>query len=606
MLRAIFLSVTLTAVGLAPLHGQTALTDLGAGQYLGQYQGGLYPGGVNSPPAAHQAAALQAAHSVVPRDRHGVPSPQGLIGFASISMSNANQEWTAFKRRADLDGHRNARVVLVNGAEGGQSLDVIANASAPYWDNLDQRIAAAGLTDEQVQVVWLKMADAQPTTLVFPDHAHNARANALEVLHILKNRYPNLAIAFFSSRSYGGYSGVANRSEPLSYETGFATKWLIRDQIGGLPSLNYDPVNGPVVAPLILWGPYLWTNGATPRADGLVWLPTDLEPDMVHPSASGEEKVAVMLETFFRNAPSAVPWYGKPVQERLVSIDASDDAWTDRDFPDTVHGSEDHLLVMKGRRSVFFKFPLGNIIGEVEHAELTFNTHPSVPSEPGLVVMRVNGSNWSESTLTFNNAPHVLGIIEGPLPELSRGAAVSIDVTNDVAVALGRTITFAISGSQGFTGNKIFTSREGQAPARLVITLKPSCDDPGVPYCPGEINSTGVAGELDITGSSRLSLNNMVLYANGLPIGAPAKFFFGFDSLRSPLGDGWLCVQPPIGSTSDLVLVNNLGQASIDVDFRHLSLVAGDTVYVQCAYLDPLGGIAGYNFTDGMLITLCP
>lgn len=606
MLRAIYLSAALAAFGLSPLHGQTALTDLGAGQYLGQYQGGLYPGGVNVPPASHQVAALQAANTIVPRDANGLPSPQGLIGFASISMSNANQEWTAFKRRADQDGHRNARVVLVNGAEGGQSLDVIKNANAPYWNNLDARIAAAGLTDEQVQAVWLKMADADPATLVFPDHARDAQTNATAVLQILKSRYPNLAIAFFSSRSYGGYSSVANRSEPLSYETGFATKWLIRDQIGGLPSLNHDPANGPVLAPLILWGPYLWTNGTTPRADGLIWLQSDLEPDMVHPSASGEEKVAIMLEDFFRNAPAATPWYGKPVQERLLSLDATDDAWTDRDFPNTVHGSEDHLLVLKGRRSVFLKFHLGSVIGEIERAELTFNTHPSVRSEAGLVVLRVSGSSWSESTLTFNNAPGLLGVLHGPMPELSRGTTVSVDVTDEVASALGGSVSFALSGSQGFNTNKVFVSSEGGAAARLVITLKPSCDDPGVPYCPSELNSTGVAGQLDITGSSSVSLNNMVLHAKGLPVGVPAQFFFGFNSQRAPLGDGWLCVETPLGPSSDLIFVNGLGEASIDVDFGRLSLLASDTVYVQCAYRDPLGGTAGYNFTDGMLITLCP
>jgi hypothetical protein len=606
MFRAIFLSIVFAAASLSAAHGQTALTDLGTGQYLGRYQGGLYPGGVNTPPPAHQTAAMQAANAIVPRDANGLPSAQGLIGFASISMSNANQEWTAFQRRADQDDHRNARVVLVNGAEGGQSLDVISDDNAPYWDNLDERIAAAGLTDRQVQVVWLKMADAQPTTLAFPEHARNAQANAVSVMQILKGRYPNLAIAFFSSRSYGGYSSVANRSEPLSYETGFATKWLINDQINGLPGLNHDSANGPVMAPLLLWGPYLWTNGTTPRSDGLIWLQADLEADNVHPSPSGEEKVAIMLEDFFRNAPSTIPWYGLPVQERLVSLDATDDAWTDRSSPNTVHGSEDHLLVMKGRRSVYLKFELGAVIGDIEHAELTFHTHPSVPSEPGLTVHRVGTSNWDESSLTFNNAPALLGPIQGPMPELSRGTAVSIDVTSQVAAALGGSLSFALSGSQGYNANKIFVSKEGGAAARLVITLKPTCDDPGVPYCLSQVNSTGQAGELDVTGSSSLSLNNMVLHATGLPVGEPAKFFFGFNSQRSPLGDGWLCVKMPIGPTSDPIIVNNLGEASLNVNFNRLSLLPSQTVYVQCAYRDSASGSAGFNLTDGMLISLCP
>jgi len=39
------------ATGLVPI------TDLGTGTYLG-FQGGLYPGGLNEPPPAHQRAAM--------------------------------------------------------------------------------------------------------------------------------------------------------------------------------------------------------------------------------------------------------------------------------------------------------------------------------------------------------------------------------------------------------------------------------------------------------------------------------------------------------------------------------------------------------------------
>src|SRR5689334_3064320 len=49
------------SVGLIPL------TDLGAGSYKGE-QGGLYPGGVNVPPAAHQKAGTKLGHSIVPLD----------------------------------------------------------------------------------------------------------------------------------------------------------------------------------------------------------------------------------------------------------------------------------------------------------------------------------------------------------------------------------------------------------------------------------------------------------------------------------------------------------------------------------------------------------
>jgi hypothetical protein len=49
-------------------------------------------------------------------------------------------------------------------------------------------------------------------------------------------------------------------------------RWLIQDQIEGDAALNYDASRGPVKAPLLMWGHYLWADGTTPRqSDGLVW-----------------------------------------------------------------------------------------------------------------------------------------------------------------------------------------------------------------------------------------------------------------------------------------------------------------------------------------------
>src|SRR5580698_3193007 len=52
------------SVGLVPL------TDLGAGTYQGE-PGGLYPGGVNVPPASHLKAGIRQARSIAPLDADG-------------------------------------------------------------------------------------------------------------------------------------------------------------------------------------------------------------------------------------------------------------------------------------------------------------------------------------------------------------------------------------------------------------------------------------------------------------------------------------------------------------------------------------------------------
>ena len=65
--------------------------------------------------------------------------------------------------------------------------------------------------------------------------------------------------------------------------------------------MNYDPLKGEVKAPLLLWGPYLWADGITPRlSGGLVWMREDLANDGTHPSISGRDKVARMLLEFFK------------------------------------------------------------------------------------------------------------------------------------------------------------------------------------------------------------------------------------------------------------------------------------------------------------------
>jgi hypothetical protein len=43
-------------------------------------------------------------------------------------------------------------------------------------------------------------------------------------------------------------------------------------RINGAAQLNFDPALGEVKAPLVMWGPYLWARGNSPRKlDGMVW-----------------------------------------------------------------------------------------------------------------------------------------------------------------------------------------------------------------------------------------------------------------------------------------------------------------------------------------------
>jgi len=149
----------------------------------------------------------------------------------------------------------------------------------------------------------------------FPAHARKLADGMAVILNMAKERYPNLRVAYLSSRIYAGYATTPLNPEPYAYESAFSVRWLIEEQIKGEPNLNYDAQKGQVKSPLLLWGPYLWADGVEPRkADGLVWKRQDLAGDGTHPSKSGRRKVAEMLLKFFKTDPNAHGWFlKKPV-----------------------------------------------------------------------------------------------------------------------------------------------------------------------------------------------------------------------------------------------------------------------------------------------------
>ena len=289
--------------------GIVPLTDLGSGKYLGE-TGGLYPDGRNTPPASHAERGQLIARTIRPLDAAGQPAADGKIVLLTVGMSNTTQESQAFLRLANADPALNPRLVIVDGAQGAQTAAVTAKPDANYWSVNEGRLRAAGVTPAQVQVVWLKQANALPSR-AFPEEAKALQADLTATLHNLHAKFPNLKIAYLSSRTYGGYATTPLNPEPHAYETAFAVKWTIAEQINGRAELNYDPDKGPVRAPWLAWGPYLWTDGTKGRADGFVWHREDTAADGTHPSDSGRAKVGELLLKFFKQEPTARGWFLK-------------------------------------------------------------------------------------------------------------------------------------------------------------------------------------------------------------------------------------------------------------------------------------------------------
>ncbi len=279
--------------------GLVPLPDLGKGSYQG-FEGGLYPGGANTPPPAHLKAGLALAKSIVPLDEEGRASAAGKIVLLSIGMSNTTQEFSAFQKLAAADRSLNPKLVIVDGAQGGQTAQITGQPDSNFWTVVAERLKQAGVTARQVQAAWVKQANARPSE-GFPGAARKLQADVEATLRNLHDKFPNLKIAYLSSRVYGGYATTPLNPEPYAYEGGFAMKWVIADRIA----------KGPAGAPWVAWGPYLWADGMKGRKqDSVVWLKGDLtDRDGTHPSDAGREKVARLLLDFLKTEPTARPWF---------------------------------------------------------------------------------------------------------------------------------------------------------------------------------------------------------------------------------------------------------------------------------------------------------
>lgn len=340
------------------------LNEPGGPPYLGVFERGLYPGG-NTMPAAHRARGIEIASQLQPLDVAGNPDANGKIVMLSIGMSNTQEEfcvpyaetpprldpadptrvvcdpWTFMGRSRNVSEPLNrTTLMIVNGAYPGEDAPAwVSTTSGSTFNvvpaNPDFSIAygnynrirdhvlpryTPAVSEAQIQVVWIKLATGG-ATVSLPDanaDAYNLESSLGRVLRTAKSRYPNLKLAFLTSRMYGGYGqGTFSSVEPYSYEGGFSVKWLIEAQIEQMASAGtlVDPVAGDLnydsgVAPWVSWGPYLWADGATSRAvDGLSWAPEEITPDGTHPTVWGQSKVGLLLMQFFQTSPFTSCWF---------------------------------------------------------------------------------------------------------------------------------------------------------------------------------------------------------------------------------------------------------------------------------------------------------
>jgi len=355
-------STTLTVTTSSGNGQKIPLMDMTAAQNYLSFPGGLYENSSDTVPSDHDADGKTVAATIQPLDTNGNPSASGKVVFTSIGMSNAADEFGEFIGIASPDSQVNhTTLVIANGAKGGITTcyweaatgnPPCSKSTENQYDRVrDQVLTPLGLTEKQVQVVWLKEANGGPGVVgcgtgggqpcqslcdpsvpgcqntVTTTEALRYESQVGVVLRAAKTRWPNLKLAFLSTRIFAGYATVDLNPEPYAYEYGFSAKWLVQAQINQIRTGTVDPTAGDLnynnaTAPWTAWGPYIWANGPNPRSDGLVWCDgqstapcsgeVDFQTDGTHPNSTGQKKVATMLLNFFLGSPYTTSWFAAP------------------------------------------------------------------------------------------------------------------------------------------------------------------------------------------------------------------------------------------------------------------------------------------------------
>lgn len=270
-------------------------------------KGGLYPDGANIPTGELARMADQSTTQIQPLTKNGaVNLKSGSIGFLAIGQSTTRMCFEDFQVLAK--SLKSPRVKLVNAAQDGVILQNWANDQSPWTKTLSS-ITKNGLSNKQIQVVWVESALIYPGNYGSGVEHIKVNADLMEtVISRLKKEFPNVQLVYCSSRYYAGYTDRRTTPEPYAYESAFAIKELIGRQIAPGKSIFSNSASEKM--PVVLWGPYYWVNGTKPsQTDGLTWQNTDCVPDGVHPSTSGRKKVAQQLVSFFTKDKNASSWF---------------------------------------------------------------------------------------------------------------------------------------------------------------------------------------------------------------------------------------------------------------------------------------------------------
>lgn len=464
-----------------------ALTDLGTGEFQGAYEGGLYPNGSNARPSAQDSYGVGLADAIQPLDSNGNPSPTGKYVLMAIGESTAQNEFNRFLPIANGDPAKNPNLVLVNGAQGGATPNTLTSTGSTYWTTvLENYLPQNGVTAQQVVAIWMEDTDGIASG-TFPSDITTLQSEYETVMQTMLTLFPNLKMVYFSSRVYGGYSdGLAtpDNPEPYAYEVGFAVKWAIQDQLDGNSNLNYNPANGPVVAPWMSWGTYYWSNGMLGRQDGLVWDCEDFSADGTHPSSTyGQLKVSTALLQFLKTDDTTTPWYLAPNLSLSANAGNNQTGNTGTTLPTALTALASNLNSGQPQSGVNVSFNDNGAGGSFNPPSATTgsnglaSTTYTLPSTAQTVNITASANNYAAATFTETATAPLVQTLAATGGNNQSGAAgtalptpLTVTATSNGSPASGVSVTFN-DGGVGGTFNPATATTGSNGTASTTYTL---------------------------------------------------------------------------------------------------------------------------------------
>jgi hypothetical protein len=461
-----------------------ALTDLGTGTYQGS-EGGLYPNGSNVRPASHDADGVARAQGIQPLDSNGNYSPTGKYVLMAIGESTAQNEFNRFLPIANADPTKNPNLVIVNGAQGGATPNNFTSTTSAYWSTvLDNYLPQNGVTAKQVVAIWMEDTDGIASG-TFPSDITTLQSEYETMMQTMLTLFPNLKLVYFSSRVYGGYSngvGSPDNPEPYAYEVGFAVKWAIQDQLNGKASLNYNPNNGPVLAPWMSWGTYYWANGMLGRNDGMEWDCEDFSADGTHPSSTyGQLKVATQLLTFLKTDDTTTPWYLAQSGALAATSGNNQSGNTGSTLPTslTVTATSGGNPV-SGVTVTFSDGGEGGTFGTPSVTTGTVGTASStytLPSTAQTITITATSSGYSTAVFTETSTSNNLQVLTASAGNNQSGnvgttlpTALTVTATSSGSPVSGVSVTFSDGGAGGIFGTPVaITGTNGTASSTYTL-----------------------------------------------------------------------------------------------------------------------------------------